>query len=48
MKRLVIIIFLLPVFAAVGQKKGNPKIYAKQITTADMKANLYTLAGSEM
>lgn len=48
MKGLVIIILLFPALAAVAQRKGNPKIYAKQITTADIKDNLYTLAGDEM
>lgn len=48
MKKLVILLFLVPAITSMAQKKVNPKTYSKAITIEDMKSNLYTLAGDEM
>ncbi|MES1218960.1 MAG: M28 family peptidase [Bacteroidota bacterium] len=48
MKKLVIIILLLPVLALQAQKKSNPATFAKAITPGDLKKHLYTIASKEM
>ncbi|MGC4037860.1 MAG: M28 family peptidase [Chitinophagaceae bacterium] len=48
MKKIVFILFLLPVFSMQAQKKANPATFAKAITPDDLKKHLYTIASKEM
>ncbi|MFT3703682.1 MAG: M28 family peptidase [Agriterribacter sp.] len=48
MKKLIVILALLPVLPSLAQKMSNPKSFADIITAADLKKNLYIVAGDEM
>lgn len=48
MKNLFYCIVLLSTLNVYAQKIPNPKLYAKEITAADLKKNLYLVAGDEM
>ncbi len=49
MKKLFVVILLLPAMIAAGQKKKtDPSTFAKTITTDDMKKHLYIVASKEM
>src|SRR5262245_40462998 len=53
MKKLIVVILLLPAMAAVAQKKvtqkqNDPTPFAKTITPDDLKKHLYIVASKEM
>lgn len=48
MKFFIAFLLLLPVIVTTAQKKANPQIYAKTITSADLQKHLYIVAGKEM
>jgi hypothetical protein len=48
MKKIIVILLLVPSIALLAQKKNNPAPYAKSITAADLQKHLYTVAGKEM
>jgi Zn-dependent M28 family amino/carboxypeptidase len=48
MKKLIIIVLLLPFTAILAQKKPDPSIFAKTITPDDLKKHLYIVASREM
>lgn len=48
MKKLFIIVLLLPAILVAGQKKNNPSAFAKTITADDLKKHLYIVASKEM
>lgn len=48
MKKLVLLLFVLPALLAQAQRKTNPRPFAKLITIEDMQRHLYVIAGAEM
>ncbi|MFI5128562.1 MAG: M28 family peptidase [Chitinophagales bacterium] len=48
MKKLSVIVLLLPVLGVIAQKKTDPATFAKTITTEDLKKHLYIVASREM
>ncbi|HRP55099.1 M28 family peptidase [Agriterribacter sp.] len=48
MKKLVLLLFVLPALPAQAQRKTNPKPFAKSITIENMQRHLYIIAGAEM
>jgi len=48
MKRLFVIVFLLPALVVTAQKKTDPSTFAKTITPEDLKKHLYIVASKEM
>lgn len=48
MKKLLLILFLLPVIYAGAQKKASPQKFSKTITADDLKRHLYIIASKEM
>jgi len=48
MKRIFVVLLLMPVLAVEAQKKANPSTFAKTITVDDLKKHLYTIASKEM
>jgi hypothetical protein len=48
MKKLFVILLLLPALFVTAQKKTDPTNFAKTITTDDLKKHLYIVAGKEM
>jgi Peptidase family M28 len=48
MKKLFLIILLLPAIIVEAQKKSNPSAFAKTITAEDLKKHLYIVASKEM
>ena len=48
MKKLLVIVLLLPVLGVIAQKKTDPATFAKTITTEDLKKHLYIVASREM
>jgi hypothetical protein len=48
MKKLLVIILLLPTMIVTAQKKTDPSTFAKTITPDDLKKHLYIVASKEM
>ena len=48
MKKLVLLLFVLPALLVQAQRKINPKPFAKNITIEDMRRHLYLIAGAGM
>src|SRR5258708_10688891 len=48
MRKFSKLIMLMASLIAVGQKKNDPSIFAKTITTDDLKKHLFIVAGKEM
>lgn len=48
MKKILLLVLLLPAIAGWSQKKANPTVYAKTITADDLKKHLYIVASAEM
>src|ERR1700730_18192648 len=48
MRRILLLVLLLPPVFADAQKKANPKTFAKSISAEEMKKHLYIVASAEM
>jgi hypothetical protein len=48
MKKLLVVLFILPSIFIAAQKKNNPAVFAKTITADDLRKRLYIVAGKEM
>jgi hypothetical protein len=48
MKKSIVALLFMPLFAVQAQKKASPANFAKNITTDDIRKHLYTIASAEM